>query len=265
VKKSKSFFLFSLLFIPLIITPTPSAIEPQPDIFPKTDEYFGLAMVTTLQADADLLGIDWFYVWGPTGPDWQDYPRIPMVWDGLPSLKIPRDYSSWILVLNEPNLQVQANVPPEEAMRRLTELRAYYPKAKLICCGLSAFASDYLEKFLAAGPTRPDLWHVHAYTWYADTPPVVQAQLTAMHDLTGGDYWITEYGSPEGNLGYFQEITELFLVQPWIHRIAPYTNRQPLVNEPWVMDKRVELVKDDGTLTPMGAYYRDFVLNRGQK
>ena len=222
--------------------------------------YYGLAMAMPPDADAALLGVQWYYVWGPSSPFHVQAEYIPMLWDGLPDERIPADYSGWLLVLNEPNLTNQSNVTPQEAAHRLAVLRAQYPQAKLLCCGLSVWAVDWLQAFLAASPVRPDAWHVHAYTEEWITPAKAQAYLTYYHTLTGGTYWVTEYGSPAGSLDDFQAMTTWFQAQNWITRIAPYTNRQP-EGAGWAIGAGVELVQSGGDLTQIGGFYADQAKN----
>lgn len=258
----KSFFnlLLSIVFLPLVVTP-PVA---QPDYTILQGQYFGLGMAVPSQTDAGLLGVGWYYNWLPErrGKD-PNMPYVPMLWDGHVSSKIPQDYSDWILILNEPNLAAQSNVSPQEAMRRLTAAREYYPNAKLVCCGVNASALNWTREFLAAGAARPDAWHVHAYTMGNEPPSVAQDYVKRQHALTGGNYWITEYGAPEGQVDWFKQMTEFFLTQSYVVRVAAYTNRQP-DNVSWALEPGVEMVNDDGTLTPMGVYYQNTVKASGR-
>jgi hypothetical protein len=211
--------------------------------------YKGLAFADPAHAgDLDALGVSWWYDWTPTGD-------VPMLWRGNPSKDIPRNYAGWILVFNEPNLVNQSNLPPAEAARRLQAVREYYPKAKLLCCGLSVWATDWLGEFLIQG-VWPDAWHVHAYTEAWISPAIAQDFLYTHQVMTGGTYWITEYGSPGGSLRDFKTMTRWFEQQEWIERIAAYTNRQP--PGAWNIGQGVEMVKPDGSLTEIGAYYQSF-------
>ena len=74
--------------------------------------------------------------------------------------------------------------------------------------------------------------------------------------LTGGEYWVTEYGSPAGSLRDFQAVTTWFEGKPWIVRIAPFTNRQP-DGVSWSLAPGVEMVNPDGSLAPIGAWYAE--------
>ena len=226
------------LYIPHVETPQP---------------YFGLAMATNAPGDLDALGVDWHYTW-TAGSD------PPMLWAGEISPIVPRDYEGEILFLNEPNVQIQANVAPEEAARRLGLAQLYYPRAKILCCGVSVFAVEWVRRFWLAGG-RPDGWHVHAYIESWITPEVAQSYLSQQHQITGGEYWITEYGSMAGDLAEFSSMTEWFMAQPWITRIAPYTNREP-DGQWWSIGDGVELVAGNGTLTEIGAYYADVTRQR---
>lgn len=222
---------WSCLYLPLIMQPA---------------VYKGLALADASHPeDLELLGAEWWYDWTPTG-------QVPMLWSGKPSVSLPAHYSGVVLVLNEPNVESQANVTPAEAVRRLAALRAYYPRAKLYCCGVSIWASDWTMEFWRLGG-RPDGWHVHAYTEAYITPQYIARELSAWHGVTGGEYWVTEYGSPSGSLSDFQAVTSWFERQPWIARVAAYTNRQPL-GVSWAIGEGVEMVTD-GELSEIGAYY----------
>ena len=216
----------------------------------KTPErtYYGLALADPSHPEDVLtLRAEWNYDWTPTG-------QVPMLWGGNPSDAIPGDYTGDLLFLNEPNLETQSNVTPDEAVAKLAVVRAAYPRARIIGCGVSVWATGWVYYFLRAGGVV-DAWHVHAYTEEWITPAVAQNYLMQHHLQTGGEYWITEYGSPAGSLNDFRSMTEWFMRQPWITRIAAYTNRQP-EGVPWAIGKGCDMVRADGTLNPIGEYYR---------
>jgi hypothetical protein len=119
---------------------------------------------------------------------------------------------------------------------------------------VSIWAGAWQREFYRLGG-RPDAWHVHAYIEQWVTVGYIQNELTALHALTGGDYWVTEYGSLEGDLQDFKALTEWFGGRPWISKIAAYTNREPDPDATWSIGPGLEMVQDDGTLTPIGAYY----------
>ncbi len=213
--------------------------------------YYGLALADPAhREDIQTLSAEWWYDWTPTG-------QVPMLWGGNPSDAIPADYAGNLLFLNEPNLESQSNVTPQEAVAKLAIARARYPHARIIGCGVSVWATYWTSAFYAAGG-KVDAWHVHAYTEEWITPEVAQSYIQIHRNITGGTYWITEYGSPVGSLDDFRAMTEWFRAQPWIERIAAYTNRQP-DGVPWAIGAGVEMVRDDGTLAPIGDYYRGLI------
>ena len=237
----------AIMAVLVLSAPTPPPYRVYVPLAIAPLQYKGLALADPLHpGDIDTLGASWWYDWTATG-------QTPMLWSGNPSTLIPQNYTGYILVLNEPNVATQANVTPTEAVKRLAILRAYYPDARLVCCGASVWAYGWMSAFWQAGG-RPDAWHVHAYTEAYITPTYVATELTRMHDMTGGDYWITEYGSPAGSLADFETVTRWFWSQPWITRVAAYTNRQP-EGVPWAIGEGVEMVGPDGSLSPIGDWY----------
>jgi hypothetical protein len=253
-------FILCLCLIGVILAQSSGEAEAQsmlprvflPSIMMGDEPFKGLAI-----ADMDhfddiyVLGGEWWYDW--TSPLDLYSAKVPMLWSGLPSTNIPSDYTGWILAMNEPNVSTQLNITPSEAVSRLNALRTSYPYAKILCCGVSIWAGDWTEDFWDLGG-RPDAWHVHAYTEEWITPTFVQSELTEWHTLTGGDYWISEFGSPAGSLSDFQAVMTWFEQQSWITRVSAYTNRQP-EGAPWAIGEGVEMVNDDGTLTPIGEWY----------
>jgi len=212
--------------------------------------YYGLAMAVPNNWDLLDLGVGWWYVWGPTG-------NVPMLWAGDYSSSIPSNYSGWILFLNEPNEDSQSDMSPSEAITKLIARKLDYPSAKFICCGISNNGALWHEVFYAIGG-RPDAWSVHNYVSGTNpTAATLIAQNDYLHNITGGDYWITEYGSMNGVLSEFTQLTESYKQRSWIKRIAPYTNRQPHTGEPWELPSGVELYNyQTGVIKEIGSYYR---------
>ncbi|HCE18464.1 MAG TPA: hypothetical protein DEQ80_11440 [Anaerolinea thermolimosa] len=221
--------------------------------------YFGLALAVPEADDLRLLDVTWYYNWSEQPMAASTPAFVPMAYDGK-IRHLPPDFEGYLLVFNEPNLGAPngCGLSPAEAARRYASLRQELPHARLVVGGWSVFASDWIGNFIRElrdnNLPLPEYWHVHAYTEAWITPRVAQDFLTSYHNLTGGTYWITEYGSPAGNLEDFRSMTSWFLSQTWIERVAAYTNRQP-ADAPWAIGSGVELVKENATLTPIGAYY----------
>jgi hypothetical protein len=216
--------------------------------------YKGLAMAMPPSTDAALLDVSWRYSWRPRDP----FPNsqgqyVPMTWDGKPVM--PEGFSGNLLVMNEPNVPHQLNISPSEAAVRVNVLRENYPQARLIGPNHSVFAVNWIREFLTKETF--DCYGIHCYIEGWVTVEKAIELMTEQHELTGGTYWITEYGSMRGDLGEFKAVTEWFMEQPWIERIAAYTNRQEL-GAWWAISSGVELVRED-KLTEIGTYYASIV------
>lgn len=235
----------------------------------RIEPYFGLAQVDPSAADRTLLGVQWYYYHGVMND--ADFTRVPMAYFGFPSNALPSTYSGPLLVFNEPNNKRDygADLSPETAWHRYVVLRESYPQARLIVGGWTLDGTDWhdmtinwFDQFLAQfdqhGTPYPDYWHAHSYLEGHLTLEKAKANLTRFHERTGGSYWITEYGVLSGDIAQFQALTRWFMQQPWIERIAPYTNRQPK-GASWAISDAVNLVTPLGKLSPLGQAYHDII------
>lgn len=216
----------------------------------------GLAMAPPA-SDAALLDISWRYNWWHITDKFPGAQGefVPMLWYGLPDKRLPADYAGPLLVMNEPDNIKQLNISPQEAAERMITLRAAYPQAQIVAPACLSYNIDWLGRFYDCGQ-HPDVWAFHAYVEGPYNADAIIGQLERMHQRSGGNAWITEFGVMDGNLDQFKALVSWMLAQPWIERIAPYINRQPRIVDWWIVDHRIELVNLDGTLTPMGEYYR---------
>jgi hypothetical protein len=243
----RNILLAVIIYLPAIFQPAPRAAQ---------EPYYGLAWAYKPGSDIDLLGVDWFYAWRPVNPvPTATAEFVPMLWDGLPSDQLPAAYNGTILIANEPDNIKQLNITPAEMVRRLDITRAYYPNARLLCCGTLSYHDQWLREFIAAGG-KPDAWHVHAYVEGPYDVHTIINQLTVVGEIIDHQTtWVTEYNSMVGSLDDFSLLTTWMEQQPWIARIAPYTNRQPHQNEWWEVSPAIELVSPEGTLTGLGSWY----------
>lgn len=177
---------------------------------------------------------------------------------------LPASYSGYLLVFNEPNNPEPYGHPlePAEAARRYEAIRAALPSARLVVGGVSAWAIDWVRGFLENVTRQPRYWHTHGYVErYADstryiTPAQLIAWWKALHRLTGGAYWITEFGSCRGWVADYKALISWMKRRPWIHRCAAYTSRQS-VKDPARICSGVNLINwTTGRLTAAGRYYR---------
>lgn len=243
----RNVLLAVIIYLPAIFQPAPS---------PAREPYYGLAWAYTPGSDIDLLGAEWFYAWRPVNPvPGAAAEFVPMLWDGLPSDQLPASYNGTILVANEPDNIKQLNISPQEMARRLKITRAYYPNARLLCCGTLSYHDQWLRDFIAEG-VLPDAWHAHAYVEGPYDINTIIAQLGVVGEIVQHQpTWITEYNSMVGDLDDFSRLTLWMEQQAWIERIAPYTNRQPHKGQWWEVSPAIELVSPEGQLTALGGWY----------
>ncbi len=231
------------LFLPLVLNPAP------------TGAYCGLAMAVPAPEDLDLLGVSWWYDWTPTG-------GVPMLWSGKPSDAILPDYAGEILVFNEPNLEIQANLSPVEAAARSRVLRERYPQATLIAGGTSIWAVDWMRDYLNAGG-QADKIHIHAYAEAWIGVDEIEYYLR-QYEKFGLPIWVTEFNNLSADVNEFRAMLDLFSQHPQIERIAAYTNRQPHTGALWELPYLVELTPG-GVLTEKGQAYREFCMNGSKR
>lgn len=225
----------------------------------KGEPYFGTAMAMPPDTDSALLKAQWRYHWSAHDP----FPKaqgefVPMFWTGEPSKKVSYDHDGYILVMNEPDNIKQSNLTPKTASERLKVIKELYPYAKTVAPNTLVYNQDWLKAFVDFGVV-PNYYAYHCYVEGPFSVDDIINKTEECHDITGGQCWITEYGSMFGNTEDFNKLTEWMIEQSWIKRIAPFTNRMP--NTPyWKEFKLLTMVSDDGILTPMGQVYKNKIV-----
>jgi hypothetical protein len=173
----------------------------------------------------DLINVDWWYNWGPC-PD-APLGCVPMSWAGTDP-NLDANYSSYVLLFNEPDRPDQSNILPEIAIVMYKELKAKYPLAKWVVG--NTFYPNWLYTFkdlCAADPDciMPEYWGLHAYMGGAEYLPMMRTELTKAHNILGGKIWITEYASVTGDITADEGLRMFFKANKWIERWAYFTNR----------------------------------------
>jgi hypothetical protein len=214
----------------------------------------GLPTGHAVLSDVDLLGASWYYDWGNSG--YKDSRYVPMSWAGEP-IDLPQDYNGYLLILNEPEHQSQANLTPEEGARRVIELSKVFPKAKLIIGGVGYWGRGWLLQFVfELKDYQPAGWHVHGYVeaWLT-TQDIIDYWLWARDILPGGEFWITEFADTNTDS---KELIDYVKQQKWINRYAWFANRLN-GNESWYPSNWINnpALIVDGQLTERGKYYRN--------
>jgi hypothetical protein len=208
--------------------------------------------------------LDWEYVaikqqpnWPGLGEDWK--------WRGVNHLS----------GYNEPDNPVEdayQNLTPQGSA---TNAAARWPD--LLATGLRVGApavtdagynwlASFMDAAISAGH-RVDYVPVHYYRsyWNKTDPAGAATQLynflKGIHDLTGRPVWVTEFNNganwtdnahdpnTDQNRNAIEAMINMMDSTPWIERYAVYSNVE------WFRDTHY----DDGSLTPMGAMYRDHV------
>jgi len=196
---------------------------------------------------------------------------VPMTGKGELPAGFPRDYDGHLLVFNEPNNPEPygRDINPVDGAGIYARLKDELPDAKLVVGGISAWCDvagfpatyDWVIPFLAEldrlGVDHPDTWHIHGYAEGWITSHEIIEWWRLHRQLTGAEYWVTEYGAPNGSLEDFIAMTEFIKQAGWIKRYAAFTNRLT-GDEVWCppgWELTVPLIHWDGGLTDMGEYY----------
>lgn len=222
-------------------------------VISKSCGKFGLATSNPIEEDIKNLGVSWWYNWSDTG-------NIPMLWKGNISQNIPKDYSGYILVFNEPNNSFQSNLPVDDAVKRYISVREYYHKAKLVVGGTSIFAFEWLRNFVNETVNNPpDFYHIHVYIESWIDLNQIKIWMTEHEKFLNRNLWVTETNAVyphtdeefEGLIIYLDSLS-------YVDKIAVYTNRQNKEDKINYLEG-CSLVNDDGSLTKRGKWFSNFV------
>ena len=226
--------------------------------------------------DPTLLNAKWHYNWNidkNSGLDWE-YVAIKQ------QPNWPSTSQNWqtrgvnhLLGLNEPNNPVEdsyQNLSPvgstANAVARMPDLLVTGLRlgGPAVTDGGYSWIVDFVNKADAAG-YRLDYIPIHYYRSLSGNDPQTAANnmynfLKGIHDATGGrPIWVTEFNnganwtdnahdpSANQNKNVIEAMINMMDDTSWIERYAIYSNVE------WFRDTHY----DDGTITPMGAMYRD--------
>ncbi len=229
----------------------------------------GLAMAyPQYMEDLDRLNVGWWYAWSSNQSTDQRY--VPMSWCGEDP-NLPLDYSSYVLLFNEPEVETQCNITPAYGLLEYKVLQAKYHHARWVVGNTTFWGGwQYWLNFfydLCSADQQcimPEYWGVHVYL--SGTPEewtqYVQAELDHLHERTGGTFWITEFAEVNGNVDTDQVLVTLFRNTAYIDRYAYFTNRSD-PQAPWYLEGwRVDLFDwATGDLTTLGAWYNAGVIS----
>lgn len=209
--------------------------------------------------DVETLNCDWFYDYRVTKSFLSDPRYVPMCWDGyLDAQYLPKDYSGYLLAINEGEFKDQSNMSPQEAAARIKKLAVRFENAKLIVGGASYHGSKWMYDFVnALKPYVPYGWHFHGYCEWTISPEMVLAWVQAASSFGKvGEFWLTEFAYVSGGL---QEelLFELVNRSSIITRFSYFANRlggkESYVPTHW----NNPTLFDAKGLTKSGCLYRD--------
>jgi hypothetical protein len=220
----------------------------------------GVAMTGYTPTDLDTLGAGWYYNWACYPEQLEDPRYVPMLYNGTET-NLPLGYNSYVLFLNEPNVQAPygCDIHPDIASYRYKLATERYPDAKFVVAGVTAWSVDWSLRFrdLIAGCKPPHAYAVHGYVEGWIMPE--QLFIWWMQHITAfGKVWVTEFSDTFGHKDGMFQLTNWLDANPMVERYAAFINRAT-GEEPWYPGKwvNVRLVDDDGALTELGHAYSD--------
>lgn len=218
-------------------------------------------MYLEILTDPEILRMPAGYRWLNWGSDLEVYTsdgrpfppgKAPMLWgvrspggtwDPVVKLyrDIPRNYDGELIYLNEPDLEWQANITPQEAADLFAVLAADYQEMKFVAGNVSqrdiSHGGPWLREFLALlGPgLRERIWRI-GWHWYdydpyrRDLNYAVETiySVLAEFGLDQLPSWVTEMGCKRSHPGYLERF-ELWwrqaLAEDRIEQVFAFANR----------------------------------------
>ena len=229
-------------------------------------------------------GVAWWYNWSPSYSDavadvyrQLEMDWVPMTWNGnnpdqIRTFLAQHPEVRYLLTYNEPNFQDQANMTPAYAASIWPEFEAIAEEydvelvgpAMNFCGGCvvvdgAPIANDYvvwLDAFIESYRTqfgRQPRMDYTALHWYDFG---LQDQVERMVERYGKPVWVTEFAlwrgedwnTPEFERDWLLEVVAFLEAHPMVYRYAWFTGRRPDF-------PRINLLAEDGVLTPLGEAY----------
>jgi hypothetical protein len=194
------------------------------------------------------LGVRWYYNWSWQPPESAPTPDplfVPMIWDEKRMSKVAeavataRTGSGWLLGFNEPDLESQANISPEEAAVLWRQIEQQAAGVLLVSPTPSQEDFDWLWRMVAAyeaqygSKPRFNAIGVHWYNWQnpASVQPAKDHLLRVRAEALAHGYdvplWLTEFAGhvytwdpAGGHLRLMEELIPWMREQSWIARYA---------------------------------------------
>lgn len=220
---------------------------------------------------AYLFEPSWLYVWHPRPPLLDGVECIGMIWGAFAGCPELRTNSEWVLGFNEPDLEAQSDLTPEEAARYWRQVERCYPDKKLVSPAPSHVGPGWLGEMhdayveLYGEPPRFDALALHCYQYYASQcKQTVDRYYDAWLDEwdVAGGIWLTEFArvtsSESAQAAGMREYLDWLQGDDRIVRWAWYPTSNT-GDEPYALWHNTSLVDCyTGELTLVGETYRDY-------
>ncbi|KAH9838068.1 uncharacterized protein C8Q71DRAFT_705901 [Rhodofomes roseus] len=206
--------------------------------------------------------VSWAYNWGQTysGSLPANVMYIPMLWSDASA-----STSTWhtnaqaainkgaeyILGFNEPDLNAQANMTPEQAASAwMTYMQPFAGKAKLvgpaITNGAAPMGEAWLDEFISlCTKCTIDVYAMHIYD-AATNEAYYKQYISSFASKYKKPVWVTEFGATGSASQVNTFLGSMVSYLDGLEGVGAYA---------WFMDEAGNLVNSDGTLTSLGKTY----------
>lgn len=211
-------------------------------------------------------GCAWCYNWKPNGNVDADYEFVPMIGDRFDELpELPTDAVHGLL-FNEPDLDSQANLSPQEAAELAHRVFEACPNLKWGAPApsqvhpewIDAWFEVYRELYGAYPPVKFLTMHCYLGTAQACIT-LAEAYHERLRQYGLTELWVTEFGFRPEWPNAKQEARTFAAwmeAQDWITRYAPYVSYTSPDEPVYGRDAPLSVLNADlMTVTPVGAWY----------
>ncbi len=231
----------------------------------------------TSSAEISQLHLGWYYNWRPF-PKIAPVPGVefvPMFWnagDLTPEnlLAVQESEATHVLGFNEPDMDGQANMPPEECLEMWPKLMPLKQRLGTPAPATSSWLEIFLPEANRRG-LRVDFVCLHRYPDISDPDAVgsIEAMLKEVHEKFGLPVWLTECGAADVSAWHQPQLSRptAEMARGFVKRLLALLESLPFVERyAWFADRvggeyRLGSLfhPHASRLTPFGRIYRDGV------
>jgi len=232
----------------------------------------GIAVRHPSRAQLNALehGVDWFYTWSTSSPHASESSMAfyPMIHDRNQAHKGLPGNPSAVLGFNEPELQSQSHMSPQEAAGLWHQVEAHAGNAqKLVSpamCGDISRGTAWMSSFLGACQgCRIDAIAIHSY--YCDLSDI--QRLVDAYRRFGKPIWLTEFAcavqgrdvSMQGQINFMKEVVPWLEQESAIEKYAWFSFFENQWSYPITSpNPDAGLIYGNGQLSELGRVYQSF-------